>query len=201
MIYTKYKVRLIQRNLNVCYTCYKSRYIREEAEMMEVGPVECSARLASPEGSETFKPYEASTEWHRVSKMPPFGIMKSEAIDRKINRFTVIKAGDGNIKYSEAIFDENCVDMSKEIIVRNFRITIISGGLKDHLSVVFLPKLDTNIHTSKPPEQAPAGGVVFHFKKQVASWLQNGVIVSQLLPLVGTNDKLRFVITSFKRVS
>lgn len=172
----------------------------EEAEMMGFGPVECSVKSVEDKNSEKFVPFEHIADLHSENGITPYGFLKSDMIDRKLNKFTVSRAGDGNIRIGDIVFDEKCIDQTKESIVRSFRITILSGGLKDQISVTFLPKLEQNIHISKPPEEAPKGGVVFHFKKQVASWQSDQRKMTQLLPLIGTNDKLLFVLTSARKV-
>lgn len=200
MIYSKFRVKLVQKNMKVCYTCYKTKFFGEEAEMMEFGPLECSAKDIPASNPKSFKQFSWLANWHNESEKPPYGILKSDMVDRKLFQFTIKKAGEGNIRFGDQIFDENCVGMDKEKIVRSFRLIINSGGLKDFISVAFTPQLDTNIHSSKPPEEAPIGGVLFHFRKQILSWREGEKKLTQLLPLIGTNDKLHFILTSFKKV-
>lgn len=185
----------------MCYSCYKAKFVGEEAEMLEFGQIVCEAKKINARNSNQFTEFESLKDWHKESIAPPFGLLKSDMIDRKLNRFSVSKAGDGNVRVGDVVFDEQCLNSKEEKIVRSFKITLLSGGLKDQLSITFLPYLEPNIHSSKPPEEAPKGGVVFHFKKQQATWHVEGKKISQLLPLAGTNDKLHFVITSSKKVS
>ena len=201
MIYSRLRVRLVQRNVTVCYACYKTRFMGEDAEMQAFGPLECMAKHQVAQfPSKQFTPYPALKVLHPEAGKPALGLLKSDNIDRKMNCFTVRKAGDGNVKLGESIFALDCVDTDFERVVRSIKMTVVSGGLKDLITVCFLPQLDTNIHTSKPPEDAPRGGVVFQFRKQQASWREGEKKYTQLLPATGTNDTLHFVITSFKKV-
>lgn len=201
MIYSRLKIKLVQRNVTVCYSCYKTRFIGEDAEIMPFGPLECSAKQQVAQfPTKKYHPYTPIKSAHREASHPPFGLLKSDNIERKLNCFTVRKAGDGNIKLGDAVFTGACIDTDAERIVRCINVKVVSGGLKDLITVCFLPQLDTNIHTSKPPEEAPRGGVVFHFRKQQASWREGEKKFSQLLPAVGTGDNLLFIISSFKKV-
>ena len=173
----------------------------EEAEMLEIGPIECSARNQVAQfPSKEFSPYSPILHHHPEFAHPAFGLLKSDNIDRKMNTFVVRKAGDGNIRLGDVIFSPSCLDQDYEKIVRSIKVKVVSGGLKDFITVCFLPQLEVNIHNSKPPEDAQTGCVVFQFKKQQVIWKEGEKKLSKLLPSVGTNDTLHFVISSFRKV-
>lgn len=169
--------------------------------MMPFGPIECQAKKQVAKfPAKNFESYSPLRFVHREASQPAFGLLKSDNIDRKMNTFTVRKAGDGNVRLGDAVFSDACIDSDLERIVRSINIKVLSGGLKDFITVSLLPQLEPNIHTSKPPEEVPTGGVVFQFRKQKVSWHEGGKCFSQLIPIVGTNDDLQFVISSFKKV-
>lgn len=200
-VYTRLKVRLPRRHAVVCFACYRTKFLGEEVEIAPFGPLECSAKqLVAQQPSKQFAPF-SGPKHVKQDVWQAFGLLKSDNVDRKMNAFTVRKAADGNVRLGDAVFSSLCLDTDQERTVRSIAVKVLSGGLKDSVTVSLLPLLEANIHTSKPPEDVPKGGVVFQFRKQQVVWYEGTKKFTQLLPTVGTNDTLQFVISSFKKVN
>lgn len=138
---------------------------------------------------------------------PPLNLWKSEAIERKISKFTIFKAGDGAIRCIDSLYSTTKATMySEETIMRAIKLKVVSGGLKDHLITIFQPKLDQNIHYTKPPETSSGNFTTFNFKKQQATWSQHReglpeAKVTQTIPRICTNDRIEFFVTSARKVA
>ena len=131
-------------------------------------------------------------------------LVKSDIIERKLDRFTVTRTGEGNVRFTEPVLRNTTVDtISKERVVRSIRLKVVSGGMKDHIVASFQTNLDQNIHVSKPPEQAQEGSVVYNFKRAILLSMDglSKVPSSQVIPRISTSDRLLFYISSHSKVA
>ena len=113
------------------------------------------------------------------------------------------RAGDGNIRSSESIVtpEDFSSSLEEERVLMNLTVKVTSGGLKDFILVSFHPELNSNIHVAKPVEMISFGEIVFNPQRNGAQWFEaEGIIKGQLIPRVGTSDRLGFIITSKKNV-
>ena len=136
--------------------------------------------------------------------MVKFNLLKSDLIERRLNKFSMARAGDGNVRSSESLVKpQDFVNSgTEERLIVNLTVKITSGGLRDFVVVSFQPEINTNIHVAKPSEVVSFGDVIFSPPKSGAQWYEaEGQIRTQLIPKISTGDRLSFYITSKKNVN
>lgn len=140
----------------------------------------------------------------RTTPLTKCNFLKSDLIERRLNKFTMARAGDGNLRSNEPIVkpEDFMNTTNNEHILVNLTIKIASGGLKDFVVVSFHPDINTNIHVAKPVENITFGEVVFHSQKMGAQWFEDEQTINgQLIPRISTSDRLAFYVTNKKNVS
>ena len=140
----------------------------------------------------------------RGSVLTKANFLKSDLVERRLNKFTMARAGDGNLRSNESLVKpEDFIDSNNaERVLVNLTIKIASGGLKDFVVVSFHPDISTNIHVAKPVETINFGEVVFHTQKMGSQWFEDEQTINgQLIPRISTSDRLGFYITNKKNVT
>jgi hypothetical protein len=193
----RHRVRLPSGKI-ICYPCYRQKHLGEQVEIVENGVGECAEKSATPAELVPVKPEFA--ELSLGTQKPTFNLLKSDLVERRMNKFTVVKAGDGNIRLADAFYDSS-LDEKIEKVVRTARIKVLSGGLKDSICIWLSGTPEGNIHTSKPPEEPSRGTTIIHFKKGAIQWEINGVTQSQALPRISSGDSILIALTSKQRLA
>lgn len=129
-------------------------------------------------------------------------ILKSDLVENKKNIYKIVRAGDGNIRFSDPVFSKANTNFDKPSIIRVISLKILSGGLKDTAVISFQPALPAEIHTFRPPEVSNPDSVVFKFQggNCEALYYLRQHSLKTTLPRISSGETLTFVLLSSQKI-